>query len=283
MQRVVYRDEVPYTSSTRHVVVKSDFIDGTEEVIYSGSDHDASAYVDLPDASVPMTSDVSYNNEVDFDHHAVINDDVTFADDDDMDAACLPDAVSYSAPAIVRSRAVSYVPIDHVDDPFYVEDDVAYIATDDSAHPPLQYVSSVDDADMVVAKTAFIEHGDAEETCVSAAVVRECDDDMDLDPVSYVPVDDVDYVYPVTVSNVPVEEIRYTQVNSADDIVFDNDCDTLVTNLDGEPVSFTDTSDVALDVDETDVVAVNDVEHDVYDDPYADDLDAEFDADVGLA
>ena len=40
MRRVVYRDDNAYTNGMRHVVVKTDYIDGTEEVIVPRSSYD---------------------------------------------------------------------------------------------------------------------------------------------------------------------------------------------------------------------------------------------------
>ena len=239
MRRIVYRDRAPYISDTRHVVVKSDFIDGTEEVVYSRPNYDDSAYLDLPDAGVPVTSDVSYNDmdDVGFDHHAAMYNDATYVTDDDIDAECLPEALIDTSHD-VATRSVSYIPV-HGEDDLIGGDDAAYVADDVSALP-IRYVSAVDDSDRVDTDTMYV--SDDEAICP--------DDDADYDAVSFIPAPNVDHVSAVPVNYVPVETVRYVPVERVvyvpvDTVDLNEDwCDTTVSNIGWEPASFTDLDDV---------------------------------------
>jgi hypothetical protein len=248
-QRVVYNDDIPYTSSVRHVVVKTDNIDGTEEVLYSsGSNYDDSAYVDLPDASIPVTGSVAYNDmdDVDFNGDDAMYDNVAYVTNDDMDAACLPDSAVYALPR-VATRSVSFTPADEVNDYDVIGGtDVAFVA-DDEAAPPLQY--EVTDADYEDTQTAFVEDGDIDADCPDDVSTMRYDDYTGARAISYVPIEQE--------NNVPVENVVYVP---ADDNDSDCSCETSMNTFDNGSVN---------DVDAVTANYVSYSDPDSFDDPVA--------------
>jgi hypothetical protein len=202
-------------------------------------------------------------DDVDFDDQDLAyNNGVTYFAADDMEDSCLPRAVVYTSPANVRSRAVSYVPMDEVDDAS------TYIVADDSAHPPLRQVSSYRDEDLIDSSTAYIADDNVDESCA-------CDvGHFSASPMSYVPIENVRYAPVETVSLVPVANVRYGRVASAGEVNFDDgDCEANVTTRAVEPVSYIDSSDVAFGGNDVEVVAEND--------PYLEHHNAQFYSDVG--
>jgi hypothetical protein len=300
MTRVVYRNG-GFTNSTRHVVVKSDYIDGTEAMILPRSSYnDDTEFIAAPnsdrvrakvveyeygDAYIPAsfaadpcarrvavrtcgdavsTRTVSYlpeYDDIDFDDRDLAyNNVVTYVAGDDMEVSCLPQAIVRTSPATVRTRAVSYVPMDDVDDAS------TYIVADDSAHPPLRQISSYRDEDLIGSGIAYIADDDVDESWA-------CDvGNVSAAPVSYVPAENVSYPPVETVSLVPVGNVRYVRVASADEFNFD-DCEANVTMKGVEPVSYTDSSDVAFAGNDVDVVAGND--------PYLQHHKTQFYSDIG--
>ena len=234
--RAVYRDEVPYTSSVRHIVVKTDDIDGTEQVIYSGSSYDDSAYVDLPDANAPMTSRVAYSDmdDVDFDHHAANYNDVAYVADDDMDAACLPEAYIRRSPDASITRSVSFVADD--DDYEVIGGNHAAYVADDVVAPPIRYISSTDDSDLVDTRTIYVDDD---------AICPE--DDADFDTVSFVEANDVDAI---PLNYVPAKNVTYVSADSDE-----CSCDSQVSALDNQPISWVDESGLPVDTEDVDTVA----------------------------
>ena len=266
--RIAYRNDDEYSSGVRHIVVKTDDIDGTEEVIYSGSNYDDSAHVNLPYASVPVTDDVSYNDirDVDLDNHAAMYNDVAYVPDNDVDTACLPEAFVPASHDRMSTRTISYAPEFADDDSDVIGgDDAAYVA-DDVVAPPIRYVSSVDDSGVLDADTIYV--GDDDAICP--------EDDADFDRVSYVPADDVDdvdvmpanYTPVETDQYVPVENVTFVPVNSVDTDACA--CESMVSELGDQPVSFIDEPGIPVD---TDVGTVADLDEtmmdaEIYDSEY---------------
>jgi hypothetical protein len=272
-KRVVYRDEVPYTSGVRHIVVKTDDIDGTEEVIYSGPTYDDTANVDLPDESVQVTSPVSYNDvaDVDFDDRAVMYDEAAYVADDDMDAACLPETAVYTSPRVVTRRHVSYVPADEVNDYDVIGGtNVAYVSDDDAA-PPLRYVT--------VADTDF---DDVDADFPDDVSVRAYDEDTGVRSINFVPVERANYA--------PVEQVLFAPADND----MDCSCETSMNTFSDQPVDdvdavadnviYSDTGDAILTADNhDDQFAATAVDNDMDYNPYFDDHNAEMQSDVYFA
>jgi len=144
-------DDIAYSASTRNVVINDDDDDdiavendAPRYVEYRDaaySDEDSEDYSEAPEAISGRTivyDPVSYD----------MNDDQAFLDNDNVtyvaetEDACMPRAVVHRihrSPTIVRMRAVSYVPVEDVDD-------VAYIEPDDAA-PLIRQVASVEHRD----------------------------------------------------------------------------------------------------------------------------------------
>jgi hypothetical protein len=266
VQRVDYGDQVPYTSDVRHIVVKTDDIAGTEEVLYSsGSIYDDSAYVDPPEASVPAARSVAYDDMADvyLDDDAVMNGNAAYVADDDMDAACLPESVVYDSPSLM-TRSVSYTPADEVNDYDVIGGtDVAYVADDDAA-PPLRYESA--DRAFDDTQTVFISDDDIEADCPDDVSVNSYDTDVGTQTINYVPVENVDYV---PVYDDDMDCSCETSVNTFDDGSIDG-VDAFAANADyyADPVGYDESVDPV------------DAENDAYYDPYIDDQSAELGSDA---
>jgi hypothetical protein len=281
-RRVVYRDEVPYTSGVRHIVVKTDDIDGTEQVIYSGSNYDDSAYVDLPDESVQVTRQVSYNDmdDVDFDHQTVSYDDAAYVADDDMDAACLPESAVYTSPGVVTRRHVSYVPADEVNDHDVIGGSNVAFVTDDDAAPPERYVSVVADSEFDDSDVAYISDDDVD--CPDDVSVRAYDNDTRVRSINFVPVERVNYA--------PVEQVVYAPADKD----MDCSCETSMNTFSDQPVDDVDAvadnvyySDAGEPIltsnDRDEQIAVAEVDNEMDYVPYEGDHSAETQSDVYFA
>jgi hypothetical protein len=277
-QRVVYRDEIPYTSGVRHIVVKTDDIDGTEQVLYSsGSIYDDSAYVDLPDASVPVASGVAYNDmaDVDLDIDATY-DNVAYVGDDDMDAACLPETAVYTSPRVVTRRHVSYVPADEVNDYDVIGGaNLAYVSDDDAA-PPEPYVSIADN-DFDDPGVAYIADDEIDADCPIDVPAAAYKDDAGVRSINFVPVEKVNYT--------PVEQVVLAPVDND----MDCSCETSMNTFSDDPVDdvdavadnvyYSDSGDRIMTADDYDdhfAAVDNNMDYD----PYFDDHSAELSSDV---
>jgi hypothetical protein len=227
------------TRAPRHVVVKSDYLAGTEEVIVPPSSYDDTAYVTPSIERVSGTryvvDDVDPYFDSDGDTYvstppALVNTRmvsyVPVADDDiddrailesngatylavgDLEDACLS-PVAVQAPMETRMRAVSYVPVENVDDYASLDgSDTTYIAADDSA-PILktEYMPVVTDDDDLDVDTTYVV-ADENDSCSCPIALRAIDEDVTASTVSYVPVADVDRMETATVSYVPVNEVE---------------------------------------------------------------------------
>jgi hypothetical protein len=287
VRRVVYRDDFDYTAPARHEVVRSDYIDNTEEVVYSGSVYDDDAYVDVDHDYVPtshvthvaptaqysrvayvadspasnlctpvepiepcsgaIARTVSYAPaayaDVDYDDPAFFDtDDVTYVAADDIEDACLSPVSYYEPEPVVKTRSVSYVP----------RRNVSRVVAVDHVQPAVSYIA-VDDAD-----------------CLQPVSVQMCDD-ADLETVSYVPADGVDYVDAADTAYCP------TSVSSFDDseVFVDSDHHSMTVDVDhADALNNGFAYNEGFDVDE-DAVEEMDVDA-VSDEPYMDDHVSEF-------
>jgi len=137
------------TMSPRHVVLKSDFIDGTEEAVYQSPNYEDTAYVAVPSNThvmynvgsfhnndvnvVPTTltsGNVSYRSpayqDSDFDDQAILDtSDVTYVTVNDVEDACLRPVAVTTVP--MRAKGVRYVSADDVEK----YDSVSYVPVKD--------------------------------------------------------------------------------------------------------------------------------------------------------
>jgi hypothetical protein len=218
------------TVSPRHVVVKSDYIAGTQEVIVPPSSYDDTAYVPAPSAYdnvayvddsdsyytpasyavMPRAHTVSYvpaYDDSDLDYDADLDtDNVTYVADNDIGDACVS-SVAVQAPMEYHTRTVSYVPVSDVDyDASISGSDAAYIM-DDSDASTISYVPVVDED--IDADTIYVAADDVGASCTCPVALRTFDDDADVDTVSYIPSQSVSYEPVQTVSYVPAETVSY--------------------------------------------------------------------------
>ena len=218
-------------SSARHVVVKTDYLTGTEEVIVPQSSNDDTAYVEPGIDDVSMTTHVAYTpseytNRDSVTYHAASDmeiaypeavstrtvsyvpisknnymDDQAFIDEEgttyvaasNVDGACLSMGDVDTSPEVVTTRAVSYVPANYVEnDASLMVSDPTYIETDDTA-ASVSYVPVANDLD---------------HSCTCADALSTSDDNVGTSTVSYVPADEVADAVPETVSYDPAETVE---------------------------------------------------------------------------
>lgn len=272
------------TVSPRHVVVKSDYIAGTQETIVPNTSYDDTAYVAVPRDSVNTTnvgysnvayyddsdtySPVSYSviprartisyipasSDNDFDDQASLDiDNVTYVADNDIGDACLS-SVAAQAPMELRTRAVNYVQADDVDDDASLRGSgTTYVANEIPAST-LRYVPVIaDDDDADVTNVADSDVGN---NCSCPVALRTDADDLGSQTISYVPVNDV-RSYGETVSYVPVNvtqlrTVRYVPVEDVDDTNT-----ATVNNVPADELDTESVSDMPADsVDNVDTAAV---------------------------
>ncbi|HJS52591.1 MAG TPA: hypothetical protein VJ781_11875 [Pyrinomonadaceae bacterium] len=249
--------EIP---TRRHVVVRTDDLAGTEEVIYSSPGDEIAdiappieniATTDAALAPVAYTGGTSIYDDLDVDDQAVLSDSgVTYVAAGDMEETCLPDAVIDTSPELVTIRAVSDASIDDiVKDAHSRGTDVTHVY-DDDGHS-IRYRPFVNDGNIVATETAYV-----------------MADDVDTDMVSYVPISDVDDVDATEISYLPVEMVSDVPVIDSDvSTVTYTSNDSIVTfdatELDDDMISYVPISDVddvaATDITYLPVESVSDV------------------------
>jgi len=283
-------DDIAYSTRTKHVVLNDDVDDdyiavANERPTYVEyrdpihSEMDSESYVSASDMETYPRAvstrtinyqPVSYDDEMDDEAYLDSGSATYVADTED---ACMPRTVVYTNPGIVRSKAVSYVPIEH-------DNDEAYIETDDAA-PLIRYVASdEDDHDFDNADPTYASVEDVDDAaCLRQVAAQRCDDGMNSDTVSYVPVNDVDHMDAATVAYVPVEavsyvparKVRYVEVEDVDDdetvsyvpaaysgsryISDDDECPAMVSSVASEPVLVADESTALVDEVDNDIPA----------------------------
>ena len=203
--------EIP---TRRHVVVKTDELAGTEEVIYSSPGDDIADItppienIVATDAAFASNAFTGVYDDFDVDDQAVLSDSgVTYVAADDMNA-CLPSAVIDTSPELVTTRAVSYAPVEDIfNDVHQLGTDVTHVY-DDDGHS-IRYRPFVNDEDLVASNTTYVMADDVEEPCA-------CDNDVGAGTVSYVPINDVDDVDATDVIYLPVESVSDVPVVDSD-------------------------------------------------------------------
>ena len=261
-------DEVE-TVSPRHVVVKSDYLAGTQEVITPEPSYDDTAYVAVPSDSVnrtyvgysnaayyddsdtyipasyaviPRTRTISYvptYDDSDLDDQAVLDtDDATYVADDDIGDACLS-RVAVQAPMEYRTDAVNYVPVSYVDeDASLVGSGTTYIA-DDTASSDIDFVPVVD------SDTMYIAADDVGDSCSCPVALRTFDSDVSADTVSYLPANYANGMDTRTINYEPAETIGYTPVHKINYVPADEMNVEPVSYVPADNVDYVDTADTA--------------------------------------
>ena len=216
-------------SNTRHVVVKTDYLTGTEEVIVPRSSYDDTAYIEPAiEDKVSMTTGLAYTPSAydDIDsvtYHASSDmentypeavstrtvsyvpasgnnytDDQAFIDEEgttyvsasDVDGACLSTGDMDISSESVTASAISYVPTD------YVENEASLMVSDPTFVEPDDTYSTV----------SYVPVADDDDSCTCEAALSTSDNDAGI---SYVPADEVANADAEIVSEIPAESIDY--------------------------------------------------------------------------
>jgi hypothetical protein len=286
------------TTSPRHVVVKTDYLAGTQEVIVPNSSYDDTAYV-APSENVVETSDIAYSNAAymntsgdtyvsasgvespyadriavrtypetattgtinyvpvaddnDVDDQVILDtDDATEIAAGDIGDACLKPIAVNESPASVTTRAVSYVPIENVDD--YASQPgsgTTYIA--DNTASTVRYVPAAEDNDdSFDADTTYVAADNVGDSCSCPVASGIYNEDLGAGNVSYVPVSDVESMDDATVSYVPASEsdvgtVSYVPAESIDNVD--------ATSINSEPFYVTDTAPILVGNGDDDLTA----------------------------
>jgi hypothetical protein len=266
------------TTSPRHVVVKSDYLAGTQEVIVPNSSYNDTAYI-APSENVVGTSNIAYNNVA---YMNTSGD--TYVSASNMES---PYAVR-TYPEAATTGTVNYVPVTDdydVDDQVILDNDdatviaagdvgdaclkpiavnespegmtteaVSYVPienADDYDASTVQYVPVAEDNDDI-SDTTYVAAGNGVDSCSCPVASGVFDDDMGASNVSYVPVSDVEGMNAAAVSYVPVNEtdvgtVSYIPAESIDNV------DT--TSIGSEPFYVTDTAPILVANGDDDLTA----------------------------
>ncbi len=225
----------------------------SDDVAYAAVPRDTTNYVEFRDATYSQTPvavstrPITYavSDDDDMDDEAILDGGGAkfIAADDVEDARLRPVAVVDTSPEIVSTEAVSYVPIEYVDnDASFIGSDPTYVETENAASS-IRYVPIVEDEDIEAETVSYVpvdEVADVETETVSYVPVVEVED---AESVSFVPVDDVEEAE--TVSYVPVEDVEDLDPETVTFVpVDDTDMET-VSYVPVESVSDVDTTDIA--------------------------------------
>jgi hypothetical protein len=235
-------DEVE-TPAPRHVVVKSDYLAGTQEIITPTPSYDDTAYMTPPvDTVVGSPEDVAYtnaaytggdddnfvpvsnmasscacpeavstrtinyipvSNDYDNDDQAILdNDGTTYVAADDVGNAYLSPVAYQTSPEMTRMQAVSYVPVESVDDIAFQGGDTAYLAADNAVSTTSSIPMADDDEAIAGTGTIFITANDFNNRC-------SCSGNMGAGAVSYIPTGDVGDIDADNISFVPADSVDY--------------------------------------------------------------------------
>jgi len=248
--------------SPRHVVVKSDYLAGTQEVIVPNTSYDDTAYVAVPSNSVnrtnvgysnaayfddsdtyvpasyavmPQTRTISYvptNDDSDLDDQAVLDTgNATYIADDDIGDACLS-TVAVQAPMEMDTRTVSYVPASYFDrDASLVGSGSKYVVND-NASSTISYVPVVDEDSDIDADTVYVASEDVGDSCSCPVAFNTLGSDAAIRTVSYTPAK--------TVSYTPVDNMN---LDSGSYLAPDAMNDRTVSDMPADSVDDVDTAD----------------------------------------
>ena len=240
------------TTAPRHVVVKTDYIAGTQDVIVPRPSFDDTAYLAVPsgrlttaryindddspywdDANAtfaparyeasPRVRTISYvpaNYDSDYDDEAIPDaDDASYIAADDVGDACLS-RVAVQAPMEMNTQTVSYVPVDDVDyDASLSGSQPAYIVSE-SAAPALRYEPLADEDSDVDA--TYVAAGDVGASCScpiaaqNPVALRTFEDDLGYHTVTAIPADNMTALNTVPVSYSSTENVNYVPADTTD-------------------------------------------------------------------
>jgi len=247
------------TTLSRHVVLRTDDLAGTQEVVYPDQDqnYDDTAYVVqpssrfvayenagfaehrgltlVPDDYAGTASDVYIRMKDDSENYdQAIPDtrDVTYVASNGVADACLSPVAHRASPVILSRRAVSYAPVEEVDyDNALRGSPTMYVVADNSA-------SETNYVPVVNADTGYSLASDVNNSCSCPVASDTFDSDADSQNISYYPVSRERGVNVGTVSYEPLRRVSYVPVDN---------------NVDYEPVA--DTSACECPVSENIVTA----------------------------
>jgi len=288
------------TRTPGHVVVKSDYIDGTEDVVYRGevvNDNYAISnlnYDDLyPTSPAVRTSYVAYEDDTMVPARVAVMpaSNIVYDDTSEMPADFVPatyDDSDYDDQAILDTDNVAYVADNDIDDAClstvavqapmeYRMRTVSYVPVadidDDSSDVSMLYgfddgsdsaIASVPvvNNDYVDTGTTYVVADDMSNSC-SCPIATSDIDDADVDTVSYVPASYVDNMDTHTVSYVPADDVDMDVDTDAVSYIPDTDIDT-------STVSYVPETGMASDT--ISYVPVQNVDHVAIVDGSADDM-----------
>jgi hypothetical protein len=242
------------TTAPRHVVVKTDYVAGTQDVIVPRSSYDDTAYMTVPTANIAPASYVNYNDaaywddgnqrympaatyvespqlrtvsyvtpddDSDFDDEAIPDtDDASYIAAGDVGNACLS-RVAVQAPMETSRQTVSYVPADDVDyDTSLSGSEPTYVVNDNSASA-ISYEPVVEDTDM---DTDYVPANYVGASCScpvayqNPAALRTFEDDLGYHTVTAISADNMTALNTVPVNYTTAENLNYVpadQINLA--------------------------------------------------------------------
>jgi len=224
--------------SPRHVVAKSDYLAGTQEVIVPDTSYDDTADVALPSESVNRTS-VGYTNAAYLDDNGE-----TIIPASNVESPCMRQVALRTCAGDAGTRTISYVPT-------YVDNDYDHQAVLDTGG------------------ATYVAADDIGDACLNPVAVQASPMEISTRAVNYVPVNDVDNyaslrgsdtTYIVNDNTAPA--IRYVPVVDDDDNVADTDMTLIAADNTNDsctcPVALRTFNDV--DAESVRYIPVNDVE-----------------------
>jgi len=247
-------DEIEATQP-RHVVVKSDYLAGTEEVIVPNSSYDDTAYA-APAIEDDNSEDVAYTPAA-----YAGGTSKTYLTTSEAESPCMHNVAVRTCDGTINTRTVGYIPAaDDIDD-----DDQAILDGDG---------------------TTYVAAGDVDDACLSPVAYRASPRTITTRSVNYIPVEDVDDVAfqggsepTILNENISASTISYAPVIDDDDVDLkanttyvaadnaDDNCAQTVAHrscgdeIGASNVSYVPVDDVEdVDTDNVSVVPVKDVE-----------------------
>jgi len=276
------------TRTPGHEVIKSDYIDGTESVVYKGevvndayvlnNNIENVAYVEAPamrtnyvayndtvaPASVTITpaSNIVYDDtsempaqfvpakydDTDLDDQAIVDTDNVAYVADNDIDDACLSTVAVQAPMEYRMRTVSYVPVADIDDDDSSDVSMLY-GVDDGSDSAIASVPVVNDTG-----TTYVVADEMSNSCSCPIATSSInDEDVDTDTVSNVPASDINDTDSDTLSYVPASDIHTSTVSYVPETAMAADMVSYMPAANVEHVAVVDAS--AVD-DSTTVAAV---------------------------
>ncbi len=235
--------------SAKHVVVRTDELDGTRQVIIPNRSADVE-YAAYPAENISRTRYVAYNDAAysggetyvmandtepiyteridrapieyydrQIEDQAILgNAGTTYVAADDIVDACLK-PVAYSPYEMAATRTVSYVPVDDIEnDAVLNRAGPRYVMTGNFAPHSIPYVALDEDRVFDDVDPAFVAANGLDNARMETASYIPAGDieALDAETVSYVPVDEMDTVSYVPVRHTAVTNVSYVPVEDRD-------------------------------------------------------------------